>query len=213
MRPIKSMNSITTPFVILNGEAAKCTVGIVGAVWRRRGTEKNSCFLLEFDWWNNSMLPRALWVLERYRRSEFNRDSCNCPDPPAFVWVLRTRWFQCWRATKGEVKSGPARSGRLQRICGYRPKRTVATWKVPTSLTFKTSMPDVPAIRGWHRESDICTSASRARSTLSMGGWKWICSPRFRIPTCLLQLSLDRRDGPPPPTDTWRTCSICRQHN
>lgn len=40
----------------------------------------------------------------------------------------------------GTLKSGPARCGRLQRICGRGPKRTFATWKVPASLTFKTSM-------------------------------------------------------------------------
>lgn len=48
-------NSIIAPFVILDGKAAICRVCSWASLTIERDKGKYSCFLLDFEWWNNSM--------------------------------------------------------------------------------------------------------------------------------------------------------------
>lgn len=121
--------------------------------------------------------------------------------------VFRMTTTQCWPTTKGEVKSGSPRRGRLQGICGFWPKRNFAMWKVPTSLTFKTSMlmSFVADTGDWHLHLDIMSQ------NYPQHGWMGVDLFASNQSTdCLLYLSLNHHNNPPPRMDTWCKCSTSK---
>lgn len=89
--------------------------------------------------------------------------------------------------------------------------RTSTTWKVPTSLTFKTSM---LMSRQFIAATGRVTSEAQAIKTLiytlGLGGWEWICLAQIRRLAASYS-SFNHHNNPPPWLDTWCTRSMAKK--